>query len=57
MPGGKVLFLELKAKSGRLSGAQRSVAMQLLALGHRWHEVRSFKAFLLLINDKSISKA
>jgi hypothetical protein len=44
--GGRVLWLELKAKSGRLSEDQKRVRLMLMALGHEFHELRSFKAFL-----------
>jgi hypothetical protein len=48
MPGGKVLFLELKSKSGRLSDEQKRTKLQFMALGHEIHLVTSYKKFLLI---------
>lgn len=49
--GGRVLWLELKAKSGRLTEDQKRVRLMLMALGHEFHELRSFKAFLSVLAD------
>ena len=50
MPGGRTLFLELKAKGGRLSEEQKILRLQLMALGHQWHEIRSYRRFLEVVN-------
>lgn len=47
----RTLWLELKSAQGRLSSEQRQVRLQLLQLGQEWHEVRSFKQFLTIINN------
>ena len=48
-PGGKVIFIELKSGSGRLSDEQKRLRLQFMALGHEIHEVRSFKRFLEVV--------
>lgn len=47
---GRTLWLELKSKSGRLSAEQKLFRLKLLALGHEWYEVRSYKRFLEVVN-------
>ena len=51
MPCGRVLFIELKSKGGRLSEEQRQAKLQFMALGHEIHEVRSYRAFLRLARE------
>jgi hypothetical protein len=51
LPKGRVVFLELKSKMGRLSDQQRSVKLKLLGTGHEFYECRSFKRFLEIINE------
>jgi hypothetical protein len=49
LPGGRILLMECKSKTGKLSPAQRNWAHEMNALGHTVHEVRSFDEFLTLI--------
>ena len=51
---GQVLFIELKAAHGRLSPEQQQTKLQFMALGHKIHEIRSFKRFLEVVKDESI---
>lgn len=46
---GRVLWLELKSKHGRLSPEQIMTRRMLLALGQEFYEIRSFKVFLNII--------
>ena len=46
---GRVVVIELKAKSGRMSEEQKETMMRLKYLGHEVHEVRSYKRFLYLV--------
>lgn len=55
MPGGRTLWLELKSKTGRLSSDQARVRLMLMALGHEWHEVRSYRQFLALLQERDKS--
>ena len=50
MPNGRTLWLELKVKGGRLSEEQKHFALSLMALGHQWHEIRSYRRFLEVVN-------
>lgn len=52
LPDGKVLFIELKSSRGRLSPEQKHLRLQFMALGHRVHEVRSYKRFLEVLNEE-----
>ncbi len=52
MPGGKVLFLELKSGSGRLSDEQKQLRLQFMALGHTIHTIKSYRAFLSIVGQK-----
>jgi len=45
LPGGKVLLVEVKTKSGNLSDDQERVAAHAWQLGHKVHVVRSFVEF------------
>lgn len=49
LPKGRTVWIECKAKGGVLSDAQKMVMMQLLGMGHEWHECRSYKRFLDII--------
>lgn len=56
MPSGRTLWLELKSRKGRLRKEQERTILSLLRCGHEAHVVRSFKAFLRLVNqDKPCS--
>ena len=50
LPEGRTIWLELKSASGTLKQDQKQIALQLIAMGHEWHEVRSFKQFLDIVN-------
>ena len=45
----RVVFMELKAKKGRLSNDQQMLKLQFLHLKAEWYEVRSFKRFLEVV--------
>lgn len=49
LPRGRVLWVELKNKEGRLKPDQHKYRLMLLALGHHWYEVRSFKQFIDIV--------
>ena len=49
--GGRVIFVECKSRTGKLSPAQVALKFQAEKLGHTVHVVRSFKEFLELITD------
>ena len=49
-PGGRAVWIELKAGKGRLSDEQKQLHLMAYQLGHDVHEVRSFKKFLEVIN-------
>ena len=49
MPGGRVLFVEAKTRSGRISEEQEAFARRAELLGHTVHIVRSFEEFIQLI--------
>lgn len=49
---GKVLFVECKAKGGKLSLDQQSVIAWLEKLNQRWAVVYNFEQFLNLVNPK-----
>jgi len=40
------LWVELKSADGWLREKQKDIRLQLMALGHRWYKVKSFKRFL-----------
>lgn len=54
LPKGKVLFLELKGSSGRLSDEQKRLALQFMTLGSPIHRITSFKGFLSLVGQMGI---
>lgn len=49
MPEGRVLFVEAKTRSGRISEEQEAFANKAQLLGHTVHIVRSFEEFIRLI--------
>ena len=49
LSGRRVLFIELKAKRGRMTDEQKQMRLQFMALGHEIYEIRSFKAFISLV--------
>jgi hypothetical protein len=51
LPGGRVLWLELKSRHGRMTKEQKMVRLMLLALGQEFFEVRSFRGFLLALAE------
>ena len=48
---GRVLFIELKKKGGKLSQEQLGVEAWLRKLGYQLHVVRSFEQFLSIVNS------
>lgn len=51
MWGGATLWIELKSSTGVLKEAQVDFRRMLLALGHRWHKVKSYKRFLEIVEE------
>ena len=51
VPQGKVLLVECKTKTGKLSTEQQGVAMWAERLGHRVHVVRSMTEFEQVISN------
>jgi len=49
MSGGRVLWVEAKTRSGRISEEQEAFARRAALLGHTVHVVRSFEEFLQLL--------
>ena len=49
--GGRVLFVECKSRTGKLSPAQFALKHHAETLGHTVHVVRSFNEFLELTTD------
>ena len=47
--GGRVLFVECKSRSGKLSPAQAALKFHAEKLGHTVHVVRSVEEFLALV--------
>ena len=47
--GGRVLFVECKSRTGKLSPAQVALKCQAETLGHTVHVVRSLVEFLKLL--------
>ena len=47
--GGRVLFVECKSRSGKLSPAQNALKFHAEKLGHTVHVVRSMEEFLKLL--------
>jgi len=46
LPGGRVLWLELKAAKGDLRKGQVEMGNILAALGHEWEKLKSYRRFL-----------
>lgn len=46
---GRVVWLELKSKCGRLRPDQRRVRDMLIFCGHEWHLVRSYRHFIQIM--------
>ena len=57
LPGGRVLFIELKAGKGRLSEEQKQMRLMFMALGHVIHEIRSYRAFISLVSGPNQAQA
>lgn len=53
-PGGRTLWLELKARGGKLSDDQQVVQMKLMYLKHEFYEIRSFKRFIEVLHREII---
>ena len=49
----RVVFIELKSQKGRLSPEQKMMRLQFMSHGHEIYEVRSYKAFLKVVNPKT----
>lgn len=49
MPEGKVLFVEVKTRSGRISEEQEAFSRKAFEMGHVVHIVRSFDEFRALL--------
>jgi Holliday junction resolvase-like predicted endonuclease len=48
--GGKMIMVECKSRSGKLSNAQQAIAVHAEKLGHRVYMVRSLQEFLGAVN-------
>jgi hypothetical protein len=48
---GRVLWLELKARGGRLRPEQAMIGKLLTFCGHEWHCVRSWKRFMEIVTE------
>ena len=53
LPGGRVVWLELKSAKGRLRPEQKQVRLMLMHLGHEWYECRSYRKFLEIVNRET----
>lgn len=49
MPKSRHILLELKSKTGGLSEEQKKWKRMALFMGHEWHEVRSYRQFLRIV--------
>lgn len=56
MPGGRTLYLELKTAKGIVKEEQRQIHLQLMALGHEVHVIRSYRAFLEVLRKPSTQR-
>ena len=52
--GGRTLWIELKARGGRLRPEQEMVGKLLCACGHEWHVVRSWKRFMEIVEGEPL---
>lgn len=50
MPKGRTVWMELKAKAGRMTQDQKRVRLILMYLGHEFYEVRSFRRYLEIVD-------
>ena len=50
LASGRTVYLELKSAKGTVKQDQTQIHLQLMALGHEVHVIRSFKAFLEVVN-------
>ena len=53
LPSGRAVFLELKTQKGVLRDKQRLIFNMLKMLGHEVYVVRSFKAYLEIVERKT----
>lgn len=54
---GRVVWIELKACKGRLSAEQKEMRIRFMHLGHKIHEVRSWKRFLEIAGPAQLSES
>lgn len=52
LPNRRTVYLEFKARGGRLRPEQERLRLQLMHLGHEWHEVRSYRRFLEIVEGE-----
>ena len=52
LPAKRTVWIELKSDKGILKEEQKQTALKLMALGHEWYQVRSYKRFLDIVEDK-----
>ena len=52
LPNGRVVWIENKSKTGKLTKEQKENMIKLLGLGQEFYECRSFKQFLDIIYEK-----
>ena len=50
----RVVFIELKSASGVLKEDQKALGIQLMALGHPWYQIKSYKRFLSIIDIENV---
>ena len=55
--GGRVLFVECKSRSGKLSPAQAALKYHAEKLGHTVHVVRSMEEFMAIAADQQVTAA
>ncbi|GAF69896.1 unnamed protein product, partial [marine sediment metagenome] len=55
LPGGEVLFIELKSAKGVLHKEQKQIKQQMLFLHHNYYVIKSYKAFLRALIDHGTS--
>lgn len=53
-PGGRHILMELKRKGGTMSDEQKRFASRALWLGQEWHEVRSFRQAVGILDKCSL---
>lgn len=53
-PEGRVLFIECKSKTGKVSMEQAGVIMQAKKLGHTIHVIDNFPDFIAIINQPKL---